>query len=151
MHQRPQSSQGIGSGMIFIRILRSAEVMVVEDLCKLLAFSQGGVLNMMGKGQINTNLLVNFLYIFVYFVYNLKDCVIWPWISFVCERYESKSSPLYKSLSSLWPCVKARSTHWIYHLHEVFSDIVHVYDSNFRDKVRFSSFEMFASDLIWHL
>lgn len=76
MHQCPQSSQGIGSGMIFIRILRSAEVMVVEDLCKLLAFSQGGVLNQMGKGQINTNLLVNYLYIFVYFVYNLKDCVI---------------------------------------------------------------------------
>lgn len=50
--------------------------MVVEDLCKLLASSQGGVLNQRGKGQINTNLLVNYLYIFVYFVYNLKDCVI---------------------------------------------------------------------------
>lgn len=50
MRQRLQSSQGIGSGMTFIKILRSAEVMVVEDLCKLLAFSQGGVLNQMGKG-----------------------------------------------------------------------------------------------------
>lgn len=61
MRQRPQRSQGIGSGMIFIKILRSAEVMVIEDLCKLLAFSQGRVLNQRVKVKVNANLLVNYL------------------------------------------------------------------------------------------